>query len=150
MAEVPIRFTPLVLLDSSHSYMFLDVNLAHHLRYVLPRTCALFWWWIKWWMVFILRLICLITVDITGYCCSPPTFLHSSDTKYGVGRSAHRLEGKRHIPQSEQEKLHNSIGTFFFFLGNSLYHNIRNRLLPVYCINHLPGKLDLILFVSCI
>lgn len=49
--------------------------------------------------VFVPGLVCL-TSDIIGhhYSHSPPTFLHSSDTKYGAGNSANMPEGKRHIP----------------------------------------------------
>lgn len=61
--------------------------------------------------VFVLKQVCLISVDITGYSDSPPTSLHSSDTKYGVRKSARRLGGKRHIPQN-REKLHNGAWTF--------------------------------------
>lgn len=53
-------------------------------------------------MVFVLKQVCLIAVDIAGYSDSPPPLLHSSDTKYGVRKSAHRLRGKRRIPQKRK------------------------------------------------
>lgn len=50
-------------------------------------------------MVFVLKQVCLTAVDRAGNSDSPPPpSLHSSDTKYGVGKSAHRLAGKSRIP----------------------------------------------------
>lgn len=37
-----------------------------------------------------------------GHSDSPPLSLHSSDTKYGVRKSAHRLGGKSRIPQKRK------------------------------------------------
>lgn len=109
--------------------------------------CAHFWCWIKWWMVFVQGLVCLITADIIGhsYSHSPPTFLHSSNTKYGVGKSAHRPEGKRHIPQN-RKKLHNSA---WAFLVNTWSHSIRNSLSPGYCLTHVQVSLTTPLLNLC-
>lgn len=51
---------------------------------------------------FVLKQVCLMAVDITGYSDSPPPSLHSSDTKYGVRKSAHGLGGKSRIPQKRK------------------------------------------------
>lgn len=56
-------------------------------------------------MGFVLKQVCLIAVDITGYSNSPPPSLHSSDTKYGVRKSAHRLGGKSRIPQKRKNSI---------------------------------------------
>lgn len=97
----------LVLIDSGHSWMCqFTINFACYLSSGSSPTaqCVLFWCWIQCWIVFVLGLVCLITVDIIGYSRShsPPTFLHSSNTKYGAGKSARTPEGKRHIPQNRK------------------------------------------------
>lgn len=78
---------------------------------------AHFWCWIKWWMGFVLGLVCLIIADIIGqsYSHSPPPSLHSSNNQIWCWEKCSQArKEERHSSEQGEKKLHNSAYAFFF------------------------------------